>query len=179
MHVESDKNNCGELNTSPNHASNHNDNDNDHNNHDIYENTNESNSSSQNGIAEEEVSEENGDGSTHDGGSGDSERHLHSTSRSHSHDSEERTAIQRVVSTMFGRARREASEEEKTRHLGVVWKKLTVRGVGLGSTLQPTCADIFLGIPRLLGRIFTGKIRRKQPVRDILDDFSVRVICLI
>lgn len=174
MRAEPDKNNCGERKATSNHASNAND----RHDENIYEHPRESNSSAQNEIADGE--EEDGDGSTQDG-SGDSERHLRSSSQSltHSHDSEERTAIQRVVSTMFGQARREASEEEKTRHLGVVWKNLTVKGVGLGATLQPTCGDIFLGIPRLLGRLFTGKVRRKQPVRNILDEFSVGFICPI
>ncbi|KAI1906012.1 ATP-binding cassette transporter snq2 [Ophidiomyces ophidiicola] len=85
---------------------------------------------------------------------------------------EESAHLERILSTMFGRARQEASEEEKTRHVGVVWKNLTVKGVGLGATLQQTNSDVLLAIPRLLGRLFTGKIRKKKAVRTIIDDFT-------
>ncbi|KAI1934830.1 ATP-binding cassette transporter snq2 [Ophidiomyces ophidiicola] len=85
---------------------------------------------------------------------------------------EESAHLERILSTMFGRARQEASKEEKTRHVGVVWKNLTVKGVGLGATLQQTILDVLLAIPRLLGRLFTGKIRKKKAVRTIIDDFT-------
>ena len=79
--------------------------------------------------------------------------------------SQERQQIDRLVSRMFGRERKANSEEEKTRHVGVVWKNLTVRGVGLGSVIQTTNLDILLGLPRLVKRLLTR--------RTILDDFTV------
>lgn len=83
--------------------------------------------------------------------------------------------IAKLVSRMFGHERKANSEEEKTRHLGVVWKNLTVKGVGLGAAIQPTNADIFLAVPRLIKNFFT---RRKHhgsgnALRTILDDFTV------
>ncbi|KAJ5612583.1 CDR ABC transporter [Penicillium lagena] len=84
--------------------------------------------------------------------------------------------IERLISRMFGRERKANSEEEKTRHVGVVWKNLTVRGLGLGATLQRTNGDIFLGLPRLIRRLVTrrgkGNSGGKPPVRTILDDFT-------
>ncbi|XRM42481.1 ATP-binding cassette transporter snq2 [Aspergillus tubingensis] len=79
--------------------------------------------------------------------------------------------IARLVSRMFGQERKANSEEEKTRHLGVVWKDLTVRGVGLGAALQPTNTDILLGLPRLIKGLLTGG-RKSAPLRTILDDFN-------
>jgi ABC-type multidrug transport system ATPase subunit len=76
---------------------------------------------------------------------------------------------------MFGRTRQEESEEEKTRHLGVVFKHLTVKGMGAGAALQPSVGDIFLGLPRLISNIFRKGPRQaagKPPVRTIIDDFS-------
>ncbi|KAL4922815.1 ABC-2 type transporter-domain-containing protein [Aspergillus aurantiobrunneus] len=84
--------------------------------------------------------------------------------------------IVRLVSRMFGRERKANSDEEQTRHLGVVWKNLTVRGVGLGAALQPTNADIFLGLPRLIKGLLTrgrkGTSASSAPLRTILDDFT-------
>lgn len=80
---------------------------------------------------------------------------------------------------MFGEERKSNSEDEKTRHSGVVWKGLTVKGVGLGAALQPTNGDIFLGLPRLIKRLLTqgrkGTSAGKPSVRTILDDFNVRI----
>lgn len=45
--------------------------------------------------------------------------------------SEDMTQIMKLVSRMFGHERKSNSDEEKTRHHGVVWKHLTVKGVGL------------------------------------------------
>lgn len=81
--------------------------------------------------------------------------------------------IEQHMSRMFGRDRQANSEEEKTRHLGVVWKNLTVKGLGLGTALQPTNADIFLALPRLIKGILT-RWRKKAPIKTILDDFTVR-----
>lgn len=96
-------------------------------------------------------------------------------SRDASSNADELASIRKVMTQMFGRERRAASEEEKTRHVGVVWKHLTVKGVGLGATLQQTNADVFLKLPRFLWGLVTGK-RKRKPVKTILDDFSV---CLI
>jgi hypothetical protein len=81
---------------------------------------------------------------------------------------------------MFGQERKANSEEEKTRHVGVVWRNLTVKGVGLGAALQPTNGDIFLGLPRLMKRVLTrgrhGTGSGKPSIRTILDDFTVSII---
>ncbi|OQE05791.1 hypothetical protein PENVUL_c022G01623 [Penicillium vulpinum] len=100
--------------------------------------------------------------------------------RSHAsgHDTkgEEWAQIERLISRMFGAERKANSEEEKTRHVGVVWRNLTVKGVGLGAALQPTNGDIFLGLPRLIKKLFTGGRKGagagKAPIRTILDDFN-------
>jgi ABC-type multidrug transport system ATPase subunit/ABC-type multidrug transport system permease subunit len=87
----------------------------------------------------------------------------------------EQEEINRLLSHMFGKTRQENSEEEKTRHVGVVWKNLTVRGMGLGAALEPTTGDVFLGLPRFLKNLFTlgpRKAAGKPPVRTILNDFS-------
>lgn len=93
------------------------------------------------------------------------------------HEGEDWVQIERLISRMFGHERKANSEEEKTRHAGVVWRNLTVRGVGLGVALQPTNADIFLGLPRLIGRLLTqgrkGTRAGKPETRTILDDFTV------
>ena len=87
--------------------------------------------------------------------------------------------IERLISRMFGSERKANSEEEKTRHVGLVWKDLTVKGVGLGAALQPTNGDIFLGLPRLIKQLLTrgrkGTGAKKAQIRTILDDFNVSV----
>ncbi|KAL8687527.1 MAG: hypothetical protein Q9218_006329, partial [Villophora microphyllina] len=87
---------------------------------------------------------------------------------------EEQAEIERLMSRMFGQNRREHSEEEKTRHVGLTFKNLTVKGMGLGAALQPTLSDPFLGLPRLLSKLFSkGKsASSKPPVRTILNDFT-------
>ncbi|KAJ5506588.1 CDR ABC transporter [Penicillium expansum] len=89
---------------------------------------------------------------------------------------EEWAQIERLISRMFGSERKANSEEEKTRHVGVVWKDLTVKGLGLGAALQPTNGDIFLGLPRLIKQLFTrgrkGTGAGKSSIRTILDDFT-------
>lgn len=94
------------------------------------------------------------------------------------HESAEWEQIERLISRMFGKERKANSEEEKTRHVGVIWKNLTVKGVGLGAALQPTNGEILLAIPRLIKRLFTrGRKDRaagKPEMRTILDDFTVR-----
>jgi ABC-type multidrug transport system ATPase subunit/ABC-type multidrug transport system permease subunit len=88
---------------------------------------------------------------------------------------EEQEEINRLMSRMFGKTRQEASEEEKTRHFGVIFKNLTVKGMGVGAALQPSVGDIFLGLPRFIKNLVTRGPRQaagKPPVRTIIDDFS-------
>jgi ABC-type multidrug transport system ATPase subunit len=88
---------------------------------------------------------------------------------------EEQAEIERLMSRMFGRARQQNSEEEKTRHVGLVFRNLTVKGMGLGAALQPTLGDPFLALPRLLKTLVSGgpkKLAGKPPIRTILDDFT-------
>ena len=99
--------------------------------------------------------------------------------RSHAsgHEGEEWAQIERLISRMFGHERKATSEEEKTRHVGVIWRNLTVKGLGLGAALQPTNGDILLGLPRLIKRLLTkgrkGTGAGKPELRTILNDFSV------
>lgn len=88
---------------------------------------------------------------------------------------DEQEEINKLMSRMFGRTRQESSEEEKTRHLGVVFKNLTVKGMGVGAALQPSVGDLFLDPLRFIKNVFTKGPRKsagKPPVRTILDDFS-------
>lgn len=88
---------------------------------------------------------------------------------------EERTEVQKLMSRMFGKERQEHSEEEKTRHAGVVFRDLTVKGKGLGASLQPTVGDIFLGLPRFLKNLITKGPKAatgKPPVRELLSNFD-------
>ncbi|KAF2091805.1 ABC drug exporter AtrF [Saccharata proteae CBS 121410] len=88
---------------------------------------------------------------------------------------EEQEEINRLMSRMFGQSRQENSEEEKTRHLGVIFKNLTVKGMGLGAALQPTNGDIFLGLPRFIKNLVTKGPRQatgKPPVKTIINNFS-------
>ncbi|TKA73743.1 hypothetical protein B0A55_05461 [Friedmanniomyces simplex] len=90
---------------------------------------------------------------------------------------DEQAEINRLMSRMFGHTRQEHSEEEKTRHKGVVFKHLTVKGMGLGAALQPTFGDVFLGLPRFLYNVVRKGPRKaagKPPVKTIIDDFSGR-----
>ncbi|OQE26479.1 hypothetical protein PENSTE_c005G02927 [Penicillium steckii] len=92
------------------------------------------------------------------------------------HEGDEWAQIERLISRMFGQERKANSEEEKTRHVGVVWKNLTVKGLGLGAALQPTTGDIFLGIPRFVKSLLTrgkkGTGVGKTETRTILNDFT-------
>lgn len=88
---------------------------------------------------------------------------------------EDQAEIERLMSRMFGKDRQAKSEDEKTRHVGLVFRNLTVKGMGLGAALQPTLADPFLGIPRKLAALFSGGPKKavgKPPIRTILNDFS-------
>jgi ATP-binding cassette subfamily G (WHITE) protein 2 (SNQ2) len=87
----------------------------------------------------------------------------------------EQEEINKLMSRMFGKTRQAHSEEEKTRHVGVVWKGLTVKGMGLGAALQPTTGDIFLNLPRFVRNLFVKgpkKAAGKPPVRTIINDFN-------
>ncbi|KKK21456.1 ABC transporter [Aspergillus ochraceoroseus] len=102
--------------------------------------------------------------------------HRRTTSMQSTGQTEDMDQIVKLVSRMFGHERKANSNEEKTRHLGVVWKHMTVKGVGLGAALQPTNADIFLALTRLIKRILTrgrrGAGAGQTPLRTILDDFT-------
>jgi ATP-binding cassette subfamily G (WHITE) protein 2 (SNQ2) len=90
-------------------------------------------------------------------------------------DNEDNEELDRLMSRIFGQKRQEQSEEEKTRHSGVIFRGLTVRGVGLGSSLQPTVGDFFMGLPRKLGKLFTQGPKAalaKPPVRDLISNFD-------
>ncbi|KAI1655780.1 ABC-2 type transporter-domain-containing protein [Daldinia decipiens] len=87
----------------------------------------------------------------------------------------ENDEIERLMSRMFGQARQQNSEEEKTRHAGVIFRNLTVKGVGLGASLQPTVGDIFLDLPRFLWNLVTKGPKAaagKPPVRELISNFN-------
>lgn len=88
---------------------------------------------------------------------------------------EDNEELDRLMSRIFGKKRQEQSEEEKTRHSGVIFRGLTVRGVGLGSSLQPTVGDFFMGLPRKLAKLFTQGPKAalaKPPVRELISNFD-------
>lgn len=88
---------------------------------------------------------------------------------------EEDDEIDNLMSKMFGHTRQASSEEEKTRHHGVIFKHLTVKGMGVGAALQPSVGDIFTGPFRFAKNLVTKgpkKTTGKPPVRTLLDDFS-------
>jgi ATP-binding cassette, subfamily G (WHITE), member 2, SNQ2 len=95
-------------------------------------------------------------------------------SMSQVHTEAEEQEIQKLMSRIFGETRQAQSEDEKTRHVGVIFKNLTVKGVGLGAALQPTIGDPFLGPFRALRGLFKHPSRaaRKAPVRTILNNFT-------
>ncbi|THY36246.1 ABC drug exporter AtrF [Aureobasidium pullulans] len=90
-------------------------------------------------------------------------------------DEDDREEIDRLMSRMFGKSRQEHSEEEQTRHVGIIFKNLTVKGVGLGAALQPTVGDILLGLPRKIKNLVSRGPKQaagKPQERTILSDFS-------
>ncbi|KYK56269.1 ABC transporter [Drechmeria coniospora] len=103
-----------------------------------------------------------------------SRRRTNATSGSAEDRAGESQEIERLMSRLFGKARQEQSEDENTRHSGVVFRNLTVKGVGLGASLQPTVGDIFLGLPRKLRSLFTKgeKTSSKPPVRELISNFD-------
>ncbi|KAH8704355.1 ABC-2 type transporter-domain-containing protein [Phaeosphaeriaceae sp. PMI808] len=83
---------------------------------------------------------------------------------------DELTEINRLMEKIFGRVRQKQSEEEKTRHLGVIFKNLTVKGQALGTAIQPTVGDIFFGLPRTLQGLFRRRSSEvSPPIRTILN----------
>jgi ATP-binding cassette subfamily G (WHITE) protein 2 (SNQ2) len=104
-----------------------------------------------------------------------SRRRTSATGKSDAELDDEHDEIERLMSRMFGKDRQAHSEDEKTRHVGVVFRDLTVRGLGLGAALQPTNGDIFLGLPRLVKNLISRGPKAafgKPPVRNILSDFN-------
>ncbi|KAF3809967.1 Brefeldin A resistance protein [Colletotrichum gloeosporioides] len=104
-----------------------------------------------------------------------SRRRTNATNQSEAGQEEEQQEVERLMSRIFGRARQEQSEEEKTRHSGVVFRNLTVKGVGLGASLQPTVGDIFLGLPRKFKLLLTRGPKAafaKPPVRELISRFD-------
>ncbi|KAK7749059.1 ATP-binding cassette transporter snq2 [Diatrype stigma] len=93
-----------------------------------------------------------------------------------SHESkEEHDEIERLMSRLFGKARQEQSEEENSRHAGVIFRDLTVKGLGLGASLQPTVGDIFMGLPRFFKNLFSKGLKAaaaKPPVRELISNFN-------
>ncbi|KAF2396877.1 ABC drug exporter AtrF [Trichodelitschia bisporula] len=86
---------------------------------------------------------------------------------------DETEGVDLLLSRMFGRTRQEHSEEERSRHVGVTWENLTVKGTGVGAALQPKAGDLFVGPFRFFQRLFrTGRARDKPPVRTLLHDFT-------
>jgi len=109
-----------------------------------------------------------------------SRRRTNSISRTQSHatasgDDDEQEEINKLMARMFGKTRQANSDEEKTRHHGVIFKNLTVKGMGAGAALQPSVGDIFLDIPRFFKNLAKRGPRQaagKPPVRTIINDFS-------
>ncbi|KAH8669011.1 ABC-2 type transporter-domain-containing protein [Xylariales sp. PMI_506] len=88
---------------------------------------------------------------------------------------EDNNEVERLMSRLFGKARQQQSEEEKTRHSGVVFRNLTVKGASLGASLQPTVGDIFLKVPRFLKNLLTKGPKAalgKPPVRELISSFD-------
>ncbi|KDN70652.1 putative ABC-2 type transporter [Colletotrichum sublineola] len=104
-----------------------------------------------------------------------SRRRTNATNQYDPEQGEEQQEVERLMSRIFGRARQEQSEEEKTRHSGVVFRNLTVKGIGLGASLQPTVGDVFLALPRKIKMLFTHGPKTafaKPPVRELISHFD-------
>ncbi|PBP22865.1 hypothetical protein BUE80_DR006226 [Diplocarpon rosae] len=81
--------------------------------------------------------------------------------------------LDKRMEKIFGRTRQKQSEEERTRHLGVIFKNLTVKGQALGDSIQPTVGDVFLGIPRALkGLLGRGGAEASPSTKTILNKFT-------
>ena len=104
-----------------------------------------------------------------------SRRRTNASAKSSDDLQEEQAEIEKLLTRMFGHERQAHSEEEKTRHSGVVFHDLTVKGVGLGASLQPTVGDIFLGLPRTIKNLITKGPKAaagKPPVRNLINSFD-------
>ncbi|RFU75353.1 brefeldin a resistance [Trichoderma arundinaceum] len=104
-----------------------------------------------------------------------SRRRTTGTFTSSQEEEEESAEIERLMSRMFGHARQEHDEQERMRHSGVIFRDLTVKGVGLGASLQPTVGDIFLGLPRTIRNLIRGGLKAAQakpPVRELISHFD-------
>jgi ATP-binding cassette subfamily G (WHITE) protein 2 (SNQ2) len=81
--------------------------------------------------------------------------------------------LDKRMAKIFGRARQKQSEEERTRHLGVIFKNVTVKGQALGDAIQPTVGDVFLGLPRVLrGILGRGAAEASPSTKIILNKFT-------
>ena len=90
---------------------------------------------------------------------------------------EETAEIERLMSRMFGHARREQQDDDvnNPHHSGVIFRDLTVKGVGLGASLQPTVGDFFMGLPRTIKNLVTRGPKAasgKPPVRELISHFD-------
>ncbi|KAL6901095.1 pleiotropic drug resistance protein [Trichoderma evansii] len=104
-----------------------------------------------------------------------SRRRTTGTTGSSTVEGEEPAEIERLMSRMFGHARQEHGQEERMRHSGVIFRDLTVKGVGLGASLQPTVGNIFLGLPRTIRNLIKGgrkAAQAKPPVRELISHFN-------
>jgi ATP-binding cassette subfamily G (WHITE) protein 2 (SNQ2) len=80
--------------------------------------------------------------------------------------------IENLLSKIFGENRQQNSAEEQTRHVGVVFKDLTVKGLGLGAALMPTNGDLFLGPLRGIRDLVSGNKTKGPKVRTLLNEFT-------
>jgi ATP-binding cassette subfamily G (WHITE) protein 2 (SNQ2) len=81
--------------------------------------------------------------------------------------------LDKRMEKIFGRARQKQSEEERTRHLGVIFKNVTVKGQALGDAIQPTVGDVFLSVPRALkGLLGRGAAEASPSTKIILNKFT-------
>ncbi|KAI0016576.1 ABC drug exporter AtrF [Xylariomycetidae sp. FL0641] len=84
----------------------------------------------------------------------------------------EQDEVEKLMARMFGESRQQGG---KPRHSGVVFRNLTVKGVGLGASLQPTVGDVFTALPRALRNLVRAGPRAaggKPPIREILSGFD-------
>lgn len=96
-------------------------------------------------------------------------------SSTHEEQQETKAEIEQLLSSIFGNTRQNGSQEEKTRHLGVVFKDLTVKGQGLGASIQPTNGDLLIGPFRSLWGLLTKGSKAgigKPPIRTLLNNFN-------
>ncbi|KAJ6261194.1 ABC multidrug transporter atrB [Drechslerella dactyloides] len=83
---------------------------------------------------------------------------------------EDSAELERLISTMFGSARQQISEEERSRHKGVVFKHLTVISQGIGAAIQSTVGSLFYGPFLVLKALLHGS--SGTPKRVLIDDIT-------